>query len=52
MLAWAIVFLVVALLAGIMGFAFLAGTIADIAKLFFLVFAIAFLLVLFMWRGR
>ena len=42
-LSWAITFLVVALIAGILGFGFIAGTAATIAKVLFFIFLILFL---------
>ncbi len=50
MLSWAITFLIVALLAGILGFGFIAGTAAWIAKVCFLVFMVLFVVSLL--RGR
>jgi uncharacterized membrane protein YtjA (UPF0391 family) len=44
MLYYALVFLVVALIAGVLGFGFIAGTAAYIAKILFVVFLILFLL--------
>lgn len=43
MLSWAITFLVVALIAGILGFGFIAGTAASIAKILFFIFLVLFL---------
>ena len=43
MLYYALIFLVVALLAGVLGFYALAGTAAVIAKILFVVFLILFL---------
>lgn len=43
MLSWAITFLVVALIAGILGFGFVAGTAATIAKVLFFIFLVLFL---------
>jgi uncharacterized membrane protein YtjA (UPF0391 family) len=43
MLSWAINFLVVALIAGILGFGFIAGTAASIAKILFFIFLVLFL---------
>jgi uncharacterized membrane protein YtjA (UPF0391 family) len=43
MLSWAIMFLVVALIAGILGFGFIAGTAAVIAKVLFVIFLVLFL---------
>lgn len=43
MLKWTIIFLVVALVAAVLGFAALAGTAAAIAKVLFLIFIVLFL---------
>lgn len=43
MLHYAIVFLVIALIAGVLGFGVIAGTAATIAKVLFLVFIVLFL---------
>lgn len=43
MLHYAIVFLIVALIAGVLGFGFIAGTAAAIAKICFFIFLILFL---------
>jgi uncharacterized membrane protein YtjA (UPF0391 family) len=53
MLSWAIIFLVVAMVAAVFGFGGLAGTAVGIAKALFFLFIIAFLvsMVLHM-RGR
>ena len=50
MLNWAISFLVIALLAAVLGFGVLAGTAMEIAKLLFVVFIILFLASFFMGR--
>jgi len=50
-LHYALVFLVVALIAGLFGFGFIAGTAAGIAKILFFVFLIL-ALVSFLTRGR
>ena len=44
MLHYALLFLVVALIAGVLGFGFVAGTAAYIAKVLFVVFLILFLI--------
>jgi len=44
MLYWAAVFLVIALVAGVLGFGVVAGTAAGIAKILFFVFVVLFLL--------
>jgi uncharacterized membrane protein YtjA (UPF0391 family) len=52
MLHYALVFLIVALIAGVLGFGFVAGTAAWIAKICFLVFLVLFLFSFFSGRGR
>ena len=52
MLYYAIVFAVLALLAGVLGFAALSGTLAGIAKVLLLVFVVLFVLSLVFGRGR
>lgn len=42
MLSWALTFLVIALIAGILGFSLIAGTAAAIAKVCFVLFLILF----------
>ncbi len=44
MLGWAITFLVIALIAAILGFGVIAGTAASVAKVLFVVFIILFLI--------
>jgi len=44
MLSWALIFLVIALLAAAFGFGALAGTAAWIAKILFFVFIVLFVL--------
>ena len=44
MLSWALTFLVIALIAAVLGFGGVAGTAAWIAKVLFVVFLIAFLI--------
>lgn len=44
MLHYALLFLVVALVAGVLGFGFVAGTAAYIAKILFIVFLVLFLI--------
>jgi uncharacterized membrane protein YtjA (UPF0391 family) len=51
MLQWALIFLVVALIAGALGFFVLASTSAWIAKVLFIVFLVFFLVSL-VRRGR
>ena len=54
MLGWALTFLVVALIAGVLGFTTVAGTALGIAKILFFVFLVLFVvsLVLHLVRGR
>jgi len=52
MLRWAMVFLVVAIIAAVFGFGGIAGTAVGIAKILFWVFLILFLVSLVMGRGR
>jgi uncharacterized membrane protein YtjA (UPF0391 family) len=46
MLKWSIVFAVVALIAGALGFGGVAGAAADVAKILFFLFAIGFVIFL------
>jgi uncharacterized membrane protein YtjA (UPF0391 family) len=50
MLNYAVIFLIIALLAGVLGFGVIAGTAATIAKVLFLLFLVLFIASLF--RGR
>lgn len=54
MLSWALTFLVVALIAAVLGFGGIAGTAIEIAKIIFFVAIILFLVsaVIGMFRGR
>jgi uncharacterized membrane protein YtjA (UPF0391 family) len=52
MLGYAITFLVIALIAAVLGFGVIAGTAAAIAKVLFVVFLILFVVSLIMGRGR
>ena len=54
MLRWALIFLVVALIAGVLGFTSIAGASIEIAKILFYVFLVLFVvsLVMYMIRGR
>lgn len=54
MLNWALIFLVVALIAGLLGFTSIAGTAIGIAKILFVVFLVLFLVsaIMHMVRGR
>jgi uncharacterized membrane protein YtjA (UPF0391 family) len=50
MLSWALTFLVIALIAGVLGFGVVAGTAATIAKILFFVFIVLFIVGLLMGR--
>ena len=50
MLSWALTFIVVALIAGILGFGVLAGTAMWIAKICFVLFLVLFLISLISGR--
>jgi uncharacterized membrane protein YtjA (UPF0391 family) len=50
MLSWAVTFLIIALIAAVLGFGVVAGTAASIAKILFFVFLILFVVSLV--RGR
>jgi uncharacterized membrane protein YtjA (UPF0391 family) len=52
MLNYAIIFLIVAILAGVLGFGVVAGTAATIAKICFVVFLVLFLFSLLSGRKR
>jgi uncharacterized membrane protein YtjA (UPF0391 family) len=54
MLGWALTFLVVALIAGVLGFTTVAGASIAIAKILFFVFLVLFIvsLVMHLVRGR
>jgi uncharacterized membrane protein YtjA (UPF0391 family) len=54
MLRWALIFLVVALAAAILGFTSIAGAAIDVAKILFYIFVVLFIvsLVMHMIRGR
>ncbi|ACG76722.1 conserved hypothetical protein [Phenylobacterium zucineum HLK1] len=54
MLGWALTFLVVALIAGVLGFTTVAGAAVEIAKILFVVFLVLFLvsIVMHFVRGR
>lgn len=47
MLHYTLIFLVIALLAGVLGFGVIAGTAASIAKILFIVFLVLFIASLF-----
>ncbi|MGB5419044.1 DUF1328 domain-containing protein [Algibacter sp.] len=44
MLRWTITFIIIALIAGVLGFSDIAGASAGIAKIFFFVFLVLFVL--------
>ncbi|QEG00638.1 hypothetical protein Mal15_47090 [Stieleria maiorica] len=50
MLGWALTFLIIALIAGVLGFGVIAGTAASIAKILFVVFLVLFIIGLIMGR--
>lgn len=50
MLSYAVLFLVIALIAAVLGFGVIAGTAATIAKVLFLIFLVLFVVSLL--RGR
>lgn len=50
MLGWAVTFLIIALIAGLLGFGGIAGTAMGIAKILFFVFLVLF--VIFLVLGR
>lgn len=50
MLSWAVTFLIIALIAGVLGFGGIAGTASGIAQVLFGVFIILFLLSFVMGR--
>ncbi|MCA9258316.1 MAG: DUF1328 domain-containing protein [Planctomycetales bacterium] len=52
MLSWALTFLVIALIAGVLGFGGVAGTATGIAQFLFVAFLILFLLSLIVPRLR
>jgi uncharacterized membrane protein YtjA (UPF0391 family) len=50
MLSWAVTFLIIALIAAVLGFGVLAGTAMSIAKILFFVFIVLFIVSLIMGR--
>jgi uncharacterized membrane protein YtjA (UPF0391 family) len=53
MLGWAVVFLIIALVAAVLGFGGIAAASAGIAKVLFVVFLVLFIIsLIFGWRGR
>ena len=51
MLYWTLIFLVVALVAGILGFGGIASTAGGIAKVLFVIFLVLFIVSLVLGRG-
>ncbi len=51
MLGLALTFLIIAIIAGILGFGVIAGTAAAIAKVLFIIFLIGFVVSLIFGRG-
>jgi uncharacterized membrane protein YtjA (UPF0391 family) len=53
MLGWAVVFLIVAIVAAVFGFGGIAAASAGIAKILFFIFLVLFIIsLIFGWRGR
>jgi uncharacterized membrane protein YtjA (UPF0391 family) len=52
MLGWAITFLILGLIAAVLGFTSIAGAAIGIAKILFFVFLVIFLIMLLMSFGR
>lgn len=52
MLYWAVVFLIIAIVAAVLGFGVIAASAAWIAKVIFVVFLIIAIITFFMSRGR
>ncbi len=52
MLNWAVTFLIIALVAGVLGFGGIAGTSVGIAKILFAVFLVLFVVSLLFGRYR
>jgi uncharacterized membrane protein YtjA (UPF0391 family) len=54
MLTWALIFLVVALIAGVLGFTTIAGASIALAKILFMIFLVLFVIsmVVHLIRGR
>jgi len=52
MLSYAVTFLIIALIAGILGFGVIAGTAASISKILFLIFLVLFVVSLLGGRRR
>ncbi|MEJ2717393.1 MAG: DUF1328 domain-containing protein [Deltaproteobacteria bacterium] len=52
MLSWAVFFLVIAIIAGLLGFGGIAGAAIGIAKILFFIFLAVFVLLLIFGRRR
>jgi uncharacterized membrane protein YtjA (UPF0391 family) len=52
MLSWAVTFLIIALIAAVLGFTSIAGTAVGFAKILFMVFLVLFLISLLFGRRR
>jgi uncharacterized membrane protein YtjA (UPF0391 family) len=52
MLRWAVVFLIVAIVAAVFGFGGVAAAATDIARILFFVFLVLFVVTLIFGRGR
>jgi len=52
MLSWSVTFLIIAVVAALLGFGMVAGTAATIAKLLFIVFLVLFVVSLVSGRRR
>ena len=52
MLSWSVTFLIIAVVAALLGFGMVAGTAASIAKLLFIVFLVLFVVSLVSGRRR
>jgi len=52
MLSWSMTFLVIGLIAGVLGFSGIAGAATQIAWILFVVFLVLFVVSLIMGRGR
>jgi len=52
MLSWALTFLVIALIAAVLGFGVIAGTASSIAQILFFVFLVLFVISLIVPRFR
>ena len=50
MLGWALTFLIIALIAGVLGFGVISGAAATIAKILFVLFLVLFVIGLLMGR--